>query len=214
MASMCPQEPRSGALVLCGWMPIQEDPTKTRGWFVETDDELAATEEMESASDRTAAIVIASIVETRLTNTLQAGLHHDQEIVQRLFRASGPLGTFSAKLDLARLMGAISADAYRDLLIIKDVRNIFAHQLQAASFNEQRIADKCRNFRLIETMICDWDEEAPSMPNPPFALKVTHYYRELATPRGRYTLTGRLFVAGLGERSAKKYTSTIYDPWI
>ena len=190
------------------------DTRDTRGWFVETEDELAATEEMESASDRTAAIVIASLVETRLTSTLQAGLHHDEEIVQNLFRPSGPLGSFSAKLDLSRLMGAISAEAYRDLTIMKNVRNIFAHQLKAATFDDQRIADQCGNFRLIETMVCDMEQIAPAMANPPFVFKVTNYRDEISTPRGRYSLTGRLFVAGLDHRSARKHTSTIYDPWI
>ena len=186
----------------------------TRGWFVETEDELAAIDEMESASDRTAAIVIASLVETRVTNTLQAGLHHDDEIVERLFRTSGPLGSFSAKIDLARLMGAISEDAYNDLVILKNIRNIFAHQFKPASFSEQRISDLCRNFCLLETMICDMEEEAPSMKNPPFTLKVTDYRRHLTTPRGRYILTGHLFVAGLDKKTAKRHTSTIYDPWI
>jgi DNA-binding MltR family transcriptional regulator len=148
------------------------DPSEwnTRGWFVETENELSAIDEMESASDRTAAIVIASLVESRLTNTLQAGLHHDEAIVERLFRPSGPLGSFSAKIDLACLMGAISNDAYRDLIILKNIRNIFAHQFKSASFGEQRIRDLCRNFRLIETMICDIEEEAPLMQYPPFTL--------------------------------------------
>jgi hypothetical protein len=108
----------------------------TRGWFVETEDELSAIDDMESASDRTAAIVIASLVETRLTNTLQAGLHHDDAIVERLFRASGPLGSFPAKIVLACLMGAISKDAYRDLVILKNIRNILLISLNLrASWN-------------------------------------------------------------------------------
>ena len=58
------------------------DPSEwhTRGWFVETEEELAAIDEMESASDRTAAIVIASLVEARLTNSLLADLNHDEEL--------------------------------------------------------------------------------------------------------------------------------------
>jgi hypothetical protein len=196
--------------------PTMTDPNEweTRGWFVETEDELSAIDDMESTSDRTAAIVIASLVETRLTNTLQAGLHHDDAIVERLFRASGPLGSFSAKIDLACLMGAISKDAYRDLVILKNIRNIFAHRFKSASFTEQRIADLCRNFRLIETMICDMEEEAPMMEHPPFTLKITGYRHHLSNPRGRYVLTGHLFVAGLDKRTAKRHTSTIYDPWI
>jgi hypothetical protein len=91
---------------------------------------------------------------------------------------------------------------------------MFAHQLKAASFNEKRIADLCKNFRLIETMICDMGEETPKMEHPPFTLKVTDYHDALSTPRGRYILTGRLFVAGLDEHTAKKHSSTIYDPWI
>lgn len=185
-----------------------------RGWFVETEDELAAIDEMESASDRTAAIVTASLVETRLTNTLTAGLQHDEVLFDRLFRTSGPLGSFSSKIDLARLMGAISEDAHHDLVILKNIRNIFAHQFKPASFSEQRISDLCKNFRLIETMICDMEEEEPPMKHARITLKVADYHRHRQTPRGRYILTAHLFVAALDRDSAKRHTSTIYDAWL
>lgn len=187
---------------------------KTRGWFVETEEELAAIDEMESASDRTAAIVIASLVEARLTKTVLADLHHDETIAERLFRTSGPLGSFSSKIDLSRLMGTISEHAHRDLVNLKNIRNIFAHQFSPASFNEQRISDLCRNFRLIDLMMCDMEEDEVKMEHPSFTMKVTNYHQQAANARGRYTLTAHLFVAGLDERAAKKRTSTINDPWL
>lgn len=182
------------------------------GWFVETDEEIEATSEMEDASDRAAAIVIASLVETRLTNALQACMADEKRIVDGLFRPSGPLGSFSSKIDLSFLIGIISPDAYNDLVIMKNVRNIFAHQIKAVTFDSDRLKALCGNFRLIETMICDMEDEAPSMKFPRFTLKITDYRQRLATPRGRYSLAGRLFVAGLDERSAKSRFSP--DHWI
>jgi hypothetical protein len=59
----------------------RDDTKDTRGWFVETEEELAATEEMESASDRTAAIVIATLVETRVAASQRSTTQSSTECV-------------------------------------------------------------------------------------------------------------------------------------
>jgi len=173
-------------------------------WFVETDEEIAATEEMEATSDRAAAIVVASLVESRLTTALQMEMIDDQKVVNDLFRTSGPLGSFSAKIDLAYLMQIVSADAYRDLLTMKKIRNLFAHDIAPLSFDTSPLKDLCQNFRLIELMMCDMEEEEVAMPAPRFTLKITDYRQHLAHPRGRYLLAGRLFVAGFDVHDTKR----------
>jgi DNA-binding MltR family transcriptional regulator len=177
---------------------------QTQGWFVETEEEAAAVAEIEDASDRAAAIVMASLVDARLTNALQAVMADSKKIIRGLFRPSGPLGSFSSKIDLAYVIGVISDDAHSDLHTMKDVRNLFAHQLKATTFSDPRISAMCQKFRLIETMICDIEVDAPTMQFPRFTLKVTNHARDLLTPRGRFSLNGRLFVAGFDEQSAKR----------
>lgn len=112
-----------------------------RAWFVDTDEEIAATEETESTSDRAAAIVIASLVETRLTIALQMELHQEPKIIEKLFRPSGPIGSFSAKIDLAYLMGIVSEQAHKDLVNMKNIRNMFAHEMKPWQACSSRLWD-------------------------------------------------------------------------
>ena len=95
------------------------------GWFVENAEERAAVDEMEANPDRPAAIVMASLVETRLTLALDAVMEDHPNIKKDIFRPSGPLGSFSAKTDIALLFGFISPDAYRDLVLLRRIRNEF-----------------------------------------------------------------------------------------
>jgi hypothetical protein len=70
--------------------------------------------------------------------------HNDAE--KELFRSSGPLGSFSSRISLALLMGVVSERAYREMMIIKDVRNKFAHALDVVGFEDQWVKDKCANL--------------------------------------------------------------------
>lgn len=117
-------------------------------WIFLTKDEYLAIQEIqETKSDRATAIVAAAIVEERLTAAIKSKLHRDKTIVNHIFRTSGPLGSFSAKIDLGFLIGLYSKEAHSDFEIIKDVRNEFAHRVHAISFSSPRIYDLCKNFK-------------------------------------------------------------------
>ena len=131
---------------------------QTNGWFVEGPDEIAAVKDLDGMSDRAAAIVAAALVETRLSLALKSRLQQDKAVVERMFRASGPLGSFATKIDLAFLMDLISKEAHSDLVIFKSIRNDFAHQLHALDFSAERIKSDCYRLRLIETQVDDIDD--------------------------------------------------------
>jgi DNA-binding MltR family transcriptional regulator len=57
-----------------------------------------------------------------------------------MFHSSAPLGSFAAKIRLAHLLGLISKDFYSDLEMMKEIRNRFAHDLSAVSFDQQSIS--------------------------------------------------------------------------
>src|SRR5262245_23804710 len=182
------------------------------GWFVETIEEQEAIEEMEAIGDRAAAIVIASLVESRLTSALQAAMVDVPSIKNDFFRASGPLGSFSAKIDFALLTGLLTQDAHKDLHTMRKTRNRFAHDLKPTQFDtNEQIRQLARNFILIEKMVCPMEaEETPS--GFAFAMKVEDYKLFISRPRGSYMLTGRLFVAGLDSRAR---THRFFpDPWL
>jgi len=58
----------------------------------------------------------------------------------------GPLGTFSAKIDLARALSLIDAQTRRDLRVIKDVRNVFAHAENPVRFISAEVVAKAQKF--------------------------------------------------------------------
>jgi DNA-binding MltR family transcriptional regulator len=110
---------------------------------------LALVEEMNGESDRAVAIVGAAWVEDALTEAIVAFLEEHRESSKRLFHGSGPLATFSAKIDLARLLGMTSDAIRSDLHSIRGVRNEFAHHVAhktehtRLTFSSAHILDKC-----------------------------------------------------------------------
>ena len=128
------------------------------------------------------------------------------------FRSSGPLGSFAAKIDLALLTGLLTEDAHSDLNTMRRIRNVFAHELKPTQFDtNDQIWQLAQNFILIEKMMCPM--EAEQTPHGfAFAMKVADYDLLKSLPRGRYMLSGRLFVAGIDSRVRTHRFSP--DPWM
>lgn len=53
--------------------------------------------------------------------------------------AQAPLSTFSARIELAFRMGAVSEDTQKSLNYIRKIRNKFAHQITECDFNDPQI---------------------------------------------------------------------------
>lgn len=105
--------------------------------------------ELEHDFDRAAGIVGAVLVDEALTTLLKSQLCRDQDLIEELFRASGPLGAFSVKINLGFLMGLYSPVARKELETIKNIRNEFAHYV-ARSFEFDRIKSLAANLALAE----------------------------------------------------------------
>jgi DNA-binding MltR family transcriptional regulator len=102
--------------------------------------------EIREQSDRAAAILAVSFLEDRLAALLQAWLVDEPNVVSKMFGGSGPLATFSAKIDMGLLLGILEKSRHRELHLIRDIRNKFAHGLDALTFETPRIRDQCENF--------------------------------------------------------------------
>jgi hypothetical protein len=55
--------------------------------------------------------------------------------------ARAPIGTFSARIDLAYRTGLISAHLCRDIHLIRKIRNEFAHNSETATFETSPVSD-------------------------------------------------------------------------
>jgi hypothetical protein len=154
--------------------------------------------EIREQSDRAAAILAVSFLEDRLAALLQAWLVDEPNIVSKMFGGSGPLATFLAKIDMGLLLGILEKSRHRELHLIRDIRNKFAHGLEALTFETPRIRDQCENF------------SPPTFSTPPYMdaaelekIKQTDFDRWMVewisaassgpdTPRERYLIAVRM----------------------
>lgn len=110
--------------------------------------------EIEGQSDRAAAIVGAAWVEEELESAIRLFLIDDKESIKRLFGKSSPLSSFSAKIDLACVLGMCSRVIAKDLHTIREIRNDFAHNTLTKDnamlgFNSGHIRDKCMTLKCV-----------------------------------------------------------------
>lgn len=110
--------------------------------------------EIETQSDRGAAILLASWLEEELGDCLRSKFIDSQKNNLQVFNANGPLSTFSSKIELSYLMGFISEKNYKNLKKIKNIRNDFAHSvldkhLNSMSFESDSIKDRCYSLDSI-----------------------------------------------------------------
>jgi hypothetical protein len=69
-------------------------------------------------------------------------------IENKLFKGYGPFASFSAKINLAVLVGVVPMDLAKNLHRMREIRNEFAHNLEPLSFRSQRIKALCSHLRL------------------------------------------------------------------
>jgi DNA-binding MltR family transcriptional regulator len=91
-------------------------------------------------SDRTAIILLASLIEEYITSWLHEkmpALNSDERTA--LFNFEGPCGTFSARIKLAQALGLLDRPFRKRIEIIKEMRNTAAHSHAALHFDTPEI---------------------------------------------------------------------------
>lgn len=77
----------------------------------------------------------------------------------RLFDGYGPLGSFSAKIDIAYALGIITEQIFNDLKTIKDIRNEFAHpkELEFLTFSSPDIFRHMKRLHSFDESHTDYE---------------------------------------------------------
>jgi hypothetical protein len=98
-------------------------------------------------SDRAAAIVAGSLLETTIERCiLQRLLPMTKNEFALLFKGDSSLATFSAKIRIGYALGLYGPESRDEILKIKDIRNQFAHQFDR-DFGTSEIINACKNLR-------------------------------------------------------------------
>lgn len=183
-------------------------------WAFLDQGERSILDVLDHDSDRSVAVITGAMIERRLEQAIRNRSCRNETIEARLFNPSGPLGTFSAKIDLAYLTGIISDVAHHDLVIFKDIRNLFAHNLAIQRFNSQRIKDRAKNLRLVDSLVADLAQKPGAAlstrinfePDRTPAIFVTHASARKKRARDRYLMTAQLFTIRFAVINLKRWS--------
>lgn len=100
--------------------------------------------ELTSKNDRLVAILGAAAVEGALQGVLKEKMPRLSKTLERsVFDFQGPLGTLSAKADVAAALGLISPACHRNVDYIREIRNAFSHTLKPIRFQKDPIKSVC-----------------------------------------------------------------------
>jgi len=168
-------------------------------WVLNSKEEVLAVQELATISDRAAAIVAAALLENRIERSLKfhlvdhrknagASVHLD------MFRSSGPLGSFSAKINMGYMIGLYSAGAWKDLDYIREIRNVFAHKIENRAFDS--VSDLCKNITWFQQFVFPrGTREAETPQHLSTKMYEEDLQGQLEDPRKRYLLAVRFYLA-------------------
>ncbi len=94
-------------------------------------------------TDRGCALMATAYIDERLATLLKAYFVNDLKLMKELFAHSGPLGTFSSRIDVAYAVGLISSDLHREINLLRKIRNEFAHEHRVLTFESPAVKSRC-----------------------------------------------------------------------
>jgi len=99
-----------------------------------------------------AAIMGVSYLDHALEMLLRAKfVETDKDEDQKMFNPSsgGILGAFAAKVRMAYALDLLGPKTFHDLLLLSEIRNVFAHSLHNLTFNNKLIIEDCYKLQSV-----------------------------------------------------------------
>jgi hypothetical protein len=143
---------RRSVSLLAGGNHVSRKKQKVRdltGQWPSNEEVGAAQEAFQHGPPIVCAILGAALIEYELEAMLRRRFkHRDDDTWAELTDEHGPLNTFSAKITAGRAFGLYDESVAKNLRIIKDVRNVFAHSKRLITFDEPAIIDFIKSMSL------------------------------------------------------------------
>lgn len=103
-------------------------------------------DELNKESPRGRVLISAGYLEEQLKRILLAFMVEDNRAEDLVEGPNAPLGTFSARTTACYVLGLISENERDDLVLIRRIRNEFAHQVHT-SFETPSIVSRCDQLK-------------------------------------------------------------------
>lgn len=121
-------------------------------WSITDDTHRQVIQELEAQTDRGAAIIGAALLDMRLKEAIKTRLISRPGVIEELFKPNAPLGSFSARIDLAYCLGLYGEHSHRDLNLIRKIRNDFAHFEAPLDFTSPSVTNRCAELWLPKSV--------------------------------------------------------------
>ena len=128
-----------------------------------------------------------------------------------MLRVDGPLGNFGPKIDLVFLMGMISPEGHEDMILIKKIRNQFAHYFEVDDFDTPIIKGWCFGLKHFENFVLT-DAEMQGAPKGRKMFGIVGMDAKLKTPKGRYITAVQFYSMIFGPEWPGVYMPAIVKP--
>jgi DNA-binding MltR family transcriptional regulator len=137
-------------------------------------------------SDRGAALAGIAYLDELLGRLFKAQML-TEKVSEELFGRFGPLSSFSSRIDVAYCLGWIGPETYRDLNLLRKIRNDFAHAHEPVTFSDAAVQSRCSELQIpkgfgYRLKPRDQFLFAASM----LALRLEFYQRDSKTPAARW----------------------------
>lgn len=136
-------------------------------------------------TDRACAILGAAYLDAALESLFRRCLI---SLKDELLEFPGPLSSFSSRICVAYSLSWIDTALYDDLNVIRGIRNDFAHSFDhELSFNDQSVADRCRNLKSATANLAGFEACARNNPHMSHAA-INDMRRVFEPPKRRFQI--------------------------
>lgn len=139
----------------------------------------------QAETDRGQVLIAASLIDQMLGQILKSYLLDNQQTKDLFNAPNAPLSSFSAKALLCSSLSFISVEEFRDVNIIRRVRNDFAHNIEC-SFASPKIASLSSSLKYGMSALDALPEGHKS---------------KVIDPKGRFGMVAASLVTGLYDRA-------------
>ena len=121
-------------------------------FVISKDDEALFLQEQAGLPARIVGLIFPVLIDRRVEAIIKSRWRDDtpKKMLGELFRDGGPLGSFQTRVHIGHAIGLYDENMYADIKRIVKIRNEFAHEPGANSFDDQPICDFTRSLTLPE----------------------------------------------------------------
>jgi len=104
-------------------------------------------EEMKKETDRGVALIGAEFINAILEQVLKSHFIDNAKHVNALLKKNQPLGSLWSRSEIAYCIGLLPEPTFHDLDLIRQIRNEFAHNYVAQTFDSEIIENLCLKLK-------------------------------------------------------------------